>query len=103
MDKDTKRKIIEQHETSGGNLAVFKRQKLDESAERLFYKWEDNYLSPDAVVSFEFLTTFTDIDAEGKKVTYQGNRGESETQYRLVYLLEYKKYVEKIKGLAQLV
>lgn len=94
---------MEQHETSGGNLAVFKKQKLDENAERLFYKWEDSVLIPEAIVSFEFLTTFTDVNQEGKKVTYQGNRGESETQYRLVYLLEYKRYVEKIQGLASLV
>lgn len=79
VDKETKRKFMEQHESSGGNLEVFKSQKLDESAERRFYKWEDNVLLPEAVVSFEFLTTFADIDAEGKKVTYQGNRGESET------------------------
>jgi hypothetical protein len=94
---------MEQHETSGGNLAVFKKQKLDENAERLFYKWEDSVLIPEAIVSFEFLTTFTDVNQEGKKVTYQGNRGESETQYRLVYLLEYKRYVEKIQALASLV
>ena len=88
------------HETSGGDLEVFKRQKLDENAERLFYKWEDSVLLPKAVVSFEFLTTFTDVDAEGKKIHYQGNRGESETQYRLVYLIEYSKYLEVIKTLA---
>ena len=58
---------------------------------------------PEAIVSFEFLTNFTDVNQEGKKVTYQGNRGESETQYRLVYLLEYKRYVEKIQALASLV
>ena len=94
---------MEQHEASGGNLGVFKRQKLDDNAERRFYKWEDSVLLPEAAVSFEFLTTFTDIDAEGKKVSYQGNRGESETQYRLIYLLDYKRYCDKIKGLAALV
>lgn len=99
VDKATKHKFIAQHETSGGNLEVFKRQKLDESAERMYYKWEDAFLVQDAVANFEYLTTFSDVDAEGKKVHYQGNRGESETQYRIVYLIEYKRYAERIKTL----
>ena len=36
----------------------------------MYYKWEDEYLEKDAAVSFEYLTTFSDVDAEGKKVHY---------------------------------
>lgn len=98
IDKDTKHKIMAQHESKGG--IEFAKQKLDVSGDRIYYKWEDSVLEPEAIVSFEFLTTFSDVDDEGNKYTFQGNRGESETQYRIVYLIEYKKYAELIKTLA---
>lgn len=103
VSKDVKKSIMKAHETSKGDLAVFKRQKLDESAERIYYKWEDAVFEPEAAFSFEYLNTFTDVDEDGKKVTYQGNRGESETQYRIIYLIEWKKYVEKAKLLSGMV
>lgn len=47
-----------------------KRQKLDTeslSAERLYYHWEDKFLIPEAELSFSYLSTFTEIDEDGKK------------------------------------
>ena len=49
------------------------------------------------------MSTFKEVDAEGNKKSYQGSRDGKEIQYRLVYLLSYKKYLEQIKKLEPMV
>jgi hypothetical protein len=49
-------------------MSVLKRQKI--SQDRLFYHWEDEVLSRAAEVQFSFLTTFREVDSEGKKVNF---------------------------------
>jgi hypothetical protein len=83
-----------------------KRQKIDTSsasAERLYYHWEDSSLLASADLSFTYLSTFREIDEEGKKHNFLGSFGNGlEKQYRVIYLISAKNYYAKIAGLNKL-
>jgi hypothetical protein len=83
-----------------------KRQQVDTSspsAERLYYHWEDSPLLASADMSFTYLSTFREIDEDGKKHNYLGSFGTGlEKQYRIVYLISAKNYYAKIAGLSKL-
>ena len=72
---------------------------MQDLPDKAFYKWEDQVLWPESDVSFTYMSTFRYVDDDGKKQTYQGSQGGKEIQYRLVYLIPFKKYLAKIKTL----
>jgi len=102
IDKPTKVQIQKDGMASEAAMSI-KRQRLDTSAEKRFYKWEDSVLWPASTVSFSYLTTFREVDDEGNKISIQGNRGESETHYKLIYLIDFKTYQQKIMSLSKMV
>ena len=59
---------------------------------------------PDAVASFTFLTTFRYVDDDGKKHSVTGPQGgsNSETQYKVVYLIKFENFVKKIGALQKM-
>jgi len=83
-----------------------KRQKVDTtspSAEKLYYHWEDSTLLASAECSFTYLSTFREVDEEGKKHNFLGSFGNGlEKQYRIIYLISAKNYFAKIAGLSKL-
>ena len=58
----------------------------------------------EAECSFAFPATFRSTDEEGGKINVVGrSAGSSETQFRLVYLIKWQKYLQKMKVLQKLV
>jgi hypothetical protein len=68
IDKPTKMQIQKDGMASEAAMSI-KRQRLDTSAEKRFYKWEDSVLWPASTVSFSYLTTFREVDDEGNKIS----------------------------------
>ena len=73
--------------------------------ERLYFKWEDDPFEKEATVSFEFLTSYKETDDKGVRSFIQGGPtyDGSETQFKLVYLLESSRYHKISKQLKQMV
>ena len=71
--------------------------------DRLYYRWEDEVFTKNAQFEFEYQTTFKDINDAGTKSYIQGSNSQSgggtETHYKLIYMIEWKKYVESGKKL----
>ena len=74
-----------------------------EGTEKLYYKWEDTVLLPQADVSFQFKAEFRFIDDDGKKQCVTGSMDGKEVQYRLIYLIKYDNYLREIKKLPLMV
>lgn len=64
---------------------------------------EDQYFWPEAEASFTFVTTFRQLDDEGKKINITGSTNAFETQYKLVYLVKWQSYLKKLQALQKLV
>lgn len=59
---------------------------------------------PEAAFSFSYLTTFRYVDDDGKKHSVTGPQGgsNSETQYKVVYLIKFDSFVKKINALQKM-
>ena len=59
---------------------------------------------PEAEFSFSYLTTFRYVDDDGKKHSVTGPQGgsNSETQYKVVYLIQFDSFVKKINALQKM-
>ena len=77
------------------------------SEERIYYRWEDSVFIDHAEASFAFQSTFKTSGEDGKTSWIQGAMpqvgGGKETQYKLVYAIEYAKYVKLVPRLAGLI
>jgi hypothetical protein len=54
--------------TKANEDEVVKRQKL--SREKMYYHLEDKFLLPEADLSFEYLSTFREVNEEGQKINF---------------------------------
>lgn len=85
--------------------ATNKRMRLttpssNAAEEKLYYKAEDELFLRSAEAQFSFKTIFRETMDDGtKKVIVGGGKNAPETQYKLVYLIKYSAYENRVKEL----